>query len=243
MANLGAQAGSGFDASDLTTGTLGNTVQDNITRLGTVTTGTMNNTIGSSATVPASVGSSLVFLEKFIAPSNPPGLAASKDFDFTAYTTYSEYLFVFNGFQPSINGSDLYVYLGSSNGSGGTTFASNTNDYRIPIRRWYYGGHGNSLTAVDDSVNTFFAFASSVNSSTNYPGITGYMKVYVPRNSNKFTGNVFDYASWTSNDVIYRYAGGGWRRSQLDNTHIRFLWSAGSILAGSIIVMYGVKDA
>ena len=53
MANLGAQAGSGLDASDITTGTLGNTVQDNITRLGTVTTGTMNNTIGSSATFPS----------------------------------------------------------------------------------------------------------------------------------------------------------------------------------------------
>ena len=53
MANLGSQAGSGLDASDITTGTLGNTVQDNITRLGTVTTGTMNNTIGSSATFPA----------------------------------------------------------------------------------------------------------------------------------------------------------------------------------------------
>ena len=52
MANLGAQAGSGLDASDITTGTLGNTVQDNITRLGVVTTGTMNNTIGSSATFP-----------------------------------------------------------------------------------------------------------------------------------------------------------------------------------------------
>ena len=33
--------------------TLGNSTQDNITRLGTVTTGTMNNTIGSSATFPA----------------------------------------------------------------------------------------------------------------------------------------------------------------------------------------------
>jgi len=53
MANLGSQAGSGLDASDITTGTLGNTVQDNITRLGTVTTGTMNNTIGSSATFPS----------------------------------------------------------------------------------------------------------------------------------------------------------------------------------------------
>lgn len=50
MANLGAQAGSGLDASDITTGTLGNTVQDNITRLGVVTTGTFNGTIGTSAT-------------------------------------------------------------------------------------------------------------------------------------------------------------------------------------------------
>jgi len=43
-ANLGAQAGSGLDASDLTTGTLGNTVQDNITRVGTVGTGTWEGT-------------------------------------------------------------------------------------------------------------------------------------------------------------------------------------------------------
>lgn len=51
MANLGDQAGSGLDASDLTTGTLGNTVQDNITRLGTVTTGT----IGSGVTFPSGI--------------------------------------------------------------------------------------------------------------------------------------------------------------------------------------------
>ena len=44
MANLGSQAGSGLDASDITTGTLGNTVQDNVTRLGTVTVGNLSNT-------------------------------------------------------------------------------------------------------------------------------------------------------------------------------------------------------
>ena len=53
MANLGAQAGSGLDASDITTGTLGNTVQDNITRLGTVTTGTFNGTIGGTTVYPS----------------------------------------------------------------------------------------------------------------------------------------------------------------------------------------------
>lgn len=60
MANLGAQAGSGFDASDLTTGTLGNTVQDNITRLGTVTTGTFEGTLNSSTTLP---GYSVVYAD------------------------------------------------------------------------------------------------------------------------------------------------------------------------------------
>tara|TARA_S200002703_G_C3691156_1_gene212256 strand:- start:69 stop:710 length:642 start_codon:yes stop_codon:yes gene_type:complete len=68
MANLGVQAGSGLDASDITTGTfstsvipnlagdkitsgtLSTTVQDNITRLGTVTSGTFNGAIGTSAT-------------------------------------------------------------------------------------------------------------------------------------------------------------------------------------------------
>ena len=45
MANLGSQAGSGLDASDITTGTLGNTVQDNVTRLGTVTAGTLGSGI------------------------------------------------------------------------------------------------------------------------------------------------------------------------------------------------------
>ena len=47
LANLGD-----INASDLTTGTLGNTVQDNITRVGVVTNGTFNNVIGSSATFP-----------------------------------------------------------------------------------------------------------------------------------------------------------------------------------------------
>lgn len=70
MANLGDQAGSGLDASDLTTGTLGNTVQDNITRLGTVTTGTMKNTIHSDATFPAG---SVIYADNFSFTSTEAG--------------------------------------------------------------------------------------------------------------------------------------------------------------------------
>ena len=56
-----ANLGDGITASDvpnlagdkITSGTLSNTVQDNITRLGIVTTGTMKNTIHSDTTFPA----------------------------------------------------------------------------------------------------------------------------------------------------------------------------------------------
>ena len=44
----------GITASHINSGTLGNTVQDNITRLGTVTTGTFNGTIGGDASMASS---------------------------------------------------------------------------------------------------------------------------------------------------------------------------------------------
>ena len=47
-----ANFGGGISASDITTGTLGNTVQDNITRLGTVTTGTLAGTVSGTFKAP-----------------------------------------------------------------------------------------------------------------------------------------------------------------------------------------------
>tara|TARA_S200002703_G_scaffold129215_1_gene116206 strand:+ start:995 stop:1609 length:615 start_codon:yes stop_codon:yes gene_type:complete len=108
MANLGSQAGSGLDASDITTGTLGNTVQDNITRLGTVTNGTFNGTIGSSASMASSgltvrnvtqvaLGSEETFgdtanLETYFSPTYTPLFSGSKvqgTLTFMGYTKYN----------------------------------------------------------------------------------------------------------------------------------------------------------
>ena len=54
-----------------------------------VTIGNLTTTLSSTSTVPASLGSSLVFLEKFTASDT-----TEKEFLFTSYTTYNVYLFI-----------------------------------------------------------------------------------------------------------------------------------------------------
>ena len=105
MANLGAQAGSGFDASDLTTGTLGNTVQDNITRLGTVTTGTLSHGTGLQGYVDTSntgvgfpnghiiqVKEGTYSTESFTQSTNFTTVTTNVTVDITPRTTSSKFL-------------------------------------------------------------------------------------------------------------------------------------------------------
>ena len=135
MANLGAQAGSGLDASDITTGTfstsvipnlagdkitsgtLSNTVQDNITRLGTVTTGTMNNTIGSSATFPAGtvVGHTAIqrASSQITKSGSPTELDSNLRLTYTAKSSSNKLLFQVYAWFCSPNSAHLswsYVY-------------------------------------------------------------------------------------------------------------------------------------
>mgnify|MGYP006407064721 CR=1 FL=1 len=134
MANLGSQAGSGLDASDITTGTLGNTVQDNVTRLGTVTVGTYNATIGSSATFPA--GHIVKWEEVTMTPSATQGTDSSY-IDLTgsskAYTPATgaskvvyEYRTMFSHDGSDVNSLILYKFI-----YDGSAFAnSNWGAYR-----------------------------------------------------------------------------------------------------------------
>ena len=107
LANLGDQAGSGFDASDLTTGTLGNTVQDNITRLGNVTTGTFNGGIGSSATDSATSSTS-------VTNNSTTNLNLNNCFS----ASYSVYDFYLGACSPAdATGVDLQMHFLTSDGN------------------------------------------------------------------------------------------------------------------------------
>ncbi len=143
MANLGAQAGSGFDASDLTTGTLGNTVQDNITRLGTVTTGTMNNTIGSSATFPDGMVTNTIVRKYVLGTNTSYGNSTADHKIFSRQSDSSATVSSFTakqGYTYLIN----MVYYGIGERSSGTTSG------RSFTTRMYYG------TASRSQGNTTF---------------------------------------------------------------------------------------
>lgn len=124
MANLGVQAGSGLDASDITTGTLGNTVQDNITRLGTVTTGTMKNTIHSDATFPAHHIVQVAYQETSN-DANGTGdvLAVSKTITMSSATNK---LLAFGNIHLEVRSTETDAYAGSKIVTSGTGVTAET---------------------------------------------------------------------------------------------------------------------
>jgi len=138
MANLGVQAGSGFDASDITTGTLGNTVQDNITRLGTVTTGTLKNTIHSDATFP----SKMVVKTENVTSTTQSAVINNGVLDLLVCTfervSASSHFVLFG-----------HVYLGAYNNSND----QDSNDPRILLRE-NNAGAGESTINVNNNITT-----------------------------------------------------------------------------------------
>tara|TARA_B100001123_G_C15231481_1_gene995340 strand:- start:302 stop:1054 length:753 start_codon:yes stop_codon:yes gene_type:complete len=94
--------------------TLGNSTQDNITRLGTVTTGTYNATIGSTATNNLAGGLRLI-----TTATNTSGSVGSfylADIFSATYMWYEIHLICW----PSTDGGQLYCYPG---GTAGSTFS------------------------------------------------------------------------------------------------------------------------
>ena len=148
MANLGDQAGSGLDASDLTTGTLGNTVQDNITRLGTVTTGTMNNTIGSSATFPAGMVTNVFnyktdYNEYSNTGTTLKAMVPSNSFSAISGKKY-QIITTFNVWPYKTSASDnnwiteWHLYTGTtSRTQGTTTFTGDTDQGKVRIGKYH----------------------------------------------------------------------------------------------------------
>ena len=231
MANLGAQAGSGFDASDLTTGTLGNTVQDNITRLGTVTTGTFNSTLGTSATVPASVGGVMVYLEKFTASNTN-----TKEFNLTSYSTYNHYKLIINGIESSLDGYNMRAWLYQA----GTGWMDSSGDYRTSALKSYFNG---SLGGTPNTANTDSSFfiVQAVGDDATY-GVNGEIDIFHPRNSSVSTACTYRMNSYANDSYVYTTLGSSFRLNAEDNTHIKFNFGTSDMESGTI-TLYGIKDA
>lgn len=176
MANLGAQAGSGLDASDITTGTLGNTVQDNITRLGAVTTGTMNNTIGTSATFPydGTTDAGRVIQVKYLTSRESNGLVGTYtvawNYSLTLKSSTSRIMVLHteNSYVGGSSGYGLKVYRNNSIYNDSVTSITGTAVYdKIPLgstglAHMIYSDTGavysiNSINFIDDVSSSFNA--------------------------------------------------------------------------------------
>ena len=197
MANLGTQAGSGFDASDLTSGTLGNTVQDNITRLGAVTTGTMNNTIGSSATFPSDTVLQYVAKQMRSGSNYYTGtIEATTDANPDATGVVVTFPRAFT------SGSHVvwHYYASEANNTGNTFFT----DCRV---KPYYKNSGNGWTSFDSIVwpndKNFLIQASFTSSSIGSDKQVGFGIVHHSGSGTVRMANVYGFAMIVAYEVKF----------------------------------------
>tara|TARA_B100000214_G_scaffold373149_1_gene352864 strand:+ start:7185 stop:7940 length:756 start_codon:yes stop_codon:yes gene_type:complete len=139
----------GITASHLTTGTLGNTVQDNITRLGTVTTGTIDNTIGSNAIFPTGAVVNKTIIRENEHNTVPYGvwqnfLEGSYTYKATSSHNFVEWFTTSYKVTSNTTGFGVRIYKKTS-GSGVTT-----SDYLID--------DGNHYTTGGEAAYTFHAY-------------------------------------------------------------------------------------
>lgn len=189
MANLGPQAGSGLDASDITTGTLGNTVQDNITRLGTIGTGTWEGTtiaVAQGGTgVTADTGSGNV-----VKQTSPTLVTPTLGTIQTSGTTFPQYHKMASGF-------GIQYYTGYFNSASTLTFDfpvfdSNTagnlfyfiagcTHYALASYASYRAGYGFERSGT---MNVTYEGENATNMGTFSIGMTSATNVRVTKSAN-----------------------------------------------------------
>ena len=198
---------------------------------GIANTGTIDaGTLGSSVVVPASIGGTFVFLEKFTASST-----TEKIFNLDSYTSYNKYLFLFNDIRPVTDGANFQMVTGTAS----DTFNTSSGDYRGAA---VYGFYDNTnIGRTQDVWNDFMYEALGVGDN-NGEGLCGQFFIYNPLNSSLYTSLNGTMTYLSSGHYVRGQSIGAIRIGATDDAYIKMYFSSNSIATGTI-TLYGVKDA
>jgi|TARA_S200002703_G_C3751218_1_gene231134 hypothetical protein len=188
-------------------------------------------TLSSDVTVPASVGSSMVFLEKFTASSTP-----LKIFNLDSFTSYNTYVFSLNAILPATDDSTFTIQVGTSSSS----FFSSAGDYRFTSSHPYYNGSTSGGPFVD-SASASLVIAPGMGNNAEY-GISGTIRIFNPISSTVKTSTRGELVSLNSGEYVQARSFASYRLATTDDAYIKFYFSSGNIASGTI-TLYGLKDA
>ena len=188
-------------------------------------------TLSSTSTVPASIGGTMVFLEKFTASNT-----GEKDFNLDSFTAYNKYLFAFNDIRPATDGADFLAIAGT----GSSSFHTTSGDYRGVAVYGYYDNSNAGRT--QDVWNGYMYQALSVGNAFG-EGLCGQLFINNPLSTSLCTtlNGTMTYVS--SSHYVRGQSIGSVRMAATDDAYFRMKCSGGSNMSTGTITLYGIKDA
>ena len=198
----------------------------NVSLGGTLSAGTL----GSSVVVPASIGGTMVYLEKFTASNT-----AEKIFNLDSYTSYNKYLFSFIDIRPATDGADFQMVAGT----GSSSFHTSAGDYRGAMDYAYYDGSNSGNT--QDTWKDLFYKGLGVGDSSG-EGLCGQLFIYNPLNPSFATSLNGTMTYVSTAHYVRGQSVGCVRMADTDDAYFRMKFSSGNISLGTI-TLYGIKDA
>ena len=194
---------------------------------------TINNaTLGSAVTVSASVGGTMIFLEKYTADNSTTG----KVFDLSTYSeSFDEYRFVINKLIPADDNKDLYVRLGSATGS----IDSTSGNYQFAGLQQYYASSAGSNPLADTSLAAYVIDTGNGAGE----GMSGEIKMYGLRDASTWSQVTTYMTSWYYGNSQELYTEAGIHKVTQDDKAVSFSMNPSGNWASGTITVYGVRNA
>ena len=203
----------------------------NTKTLATLSSSAVN--LHSDVTVPASIGGTMVFLEKFTASNTN-----SKIFNLDSYTSYNIYLFEINTLKPVQDNVDLRMCVGTS--SSDADMFDNAGNNRTAVGWYYYNGTTHGHDGSDASQDSIIR-SHQTGDNTGF-GLSATIHLYNPTNTSINTHAKAHMIAYQKDEYTQIKNIAGYRLGATDDAFVKFFFSANNIASGTI-TLYGIKDA
>ena len=194
-------------------------------------------TLGSSVTVPASVGSSMVLI-KTITTSNGDTeiLLQNNSNGVTIDSTYTNYMLVLEGVVVTTDGKHVYMQVGNS--------AGYDNACRGGFSYWYDNGTAQGTSGNNTSRSYYWnSGLNALHNNTSDGGLAGTFMLYNVSDAVYATHCTFQLVYYGTNGYNYGLSGSTTTVNQYAVDRIKFTTNSDSFQAGAKVSLYGIKDA
>jgi hypothetical protein len=189
-------------------------------------------TLGSSVVVPASAGSSLVYLAKYTADDSVNTLY----FNLGSYATYNTYKVICENVIPDDNNRSLYLTVS-------TTTSAVTSNYYTGVKMSASNGSGTSDPGFQASDNRLLTLGNNSGNASGESGVSGEANIFGPLNSSTYTYGLSNTLEYEQSDYVQGFISYGiWKGSAASTPYIHITSSSTHIASGNI-VLFGVKNA